>query len=126
MKPVDLVVRLEWAAVLVACVVAYGWASASWWLFAALILAPDLSMLGYLAGPRAGAVAYNLVHALIGPIIAGAFAMLVPSPGWLLPVAIIWLAHIGLDRMLGYGLKYADGFQSTHMGRIGRGRRESA
>lgn len=121
MRPVDLLVRLEWLAVFVAAIAFYAWLDASWWLFALLILAPDLSAAGYLAGPRVGAIAYNSVHTLVTPIILGALGLWLDS-AWLLPVATIVLAHIAIDRALGYGLKLATGFQDTHMGRIGKAR----
>jgi hypothetical protein len=76
-------------------------------------------MLGYLAGPRAGAAAYNAAHMTAGPLALGAAGLLANLPA-LAPLAAIWLAHIGLDRALGYGLKYAAGFRDTHLGRIGR------
>ena len=122
MRPVDILVRLEWAAVFLAAVVLYWWLGASWWLFALLILAPDLSMAGYLAGPRAGAIVYNVFHALIGPL-ALAAAGLAFGLSWAFSVATIWLAHIALDRTLGYGLKLATAFTDTHMGPIGAARR---
>lgn len=122
MRPVDILVRLEWAAVFLAAVVLYWWLGASWWLFALLILAPDLSMAGYIAGPRAGAIAYNVFHALIGPL-ALAAAGLAFGLAWAFSVATIWFAHIALDRTLGYGLKLATGFTDTHMGPIGAARR---
>ena len=111
--------RLEGAALLAAAAVLYAQTAAPWWLFAVLVLAPDLSLLGYLAGPRSGAIAYNAVHTTLGPIILWLLGQF-----WLSPdataVALIWLAHIGADRMLGYGLKYGAGFGYTHLGRIGR------
>lgn len=122
MRPVDILVRLEWAAVFLAAVFLYWWLGASWWLFALLILAPDLSMAGYLAGPRVGALLYNVFHALIGPLALAAIG-LATGPPWAFAVATIWLAHIALDRMLGYGLKLATGFTDTHMGPIGAARR---
>lgn len=88
----------------------------SWALFALLFLAPDLSFAGYLAGPRAGAAAYNLLHSYVGP--AGA-AVLALSNGRPATVALIWAAHVGFDRLLGYGLKYPTAFGDTHLGRIG-------
>lgn len=122
MRPIDILVRLEWAAVFVAAIVLYWWLGAPWWLFALLILAPDLSMAGYLAGPRAGAAAYNVFHALIGPLALAGAGLLFPLP-WAFAVSTVWLAHIALDRMLGYGLKLATGFSDTHMGPIGAARR---
>ncbi|MGH2532031.1 MAG: DUF4260 domain-containing protein [Thermomicrobiales bacterium] len=88
----------------------------SWLLFAALILAPDLSALGYLAGTRVGALCYNLAHAFIAPgalvFVGFAGSSLATS------LALIWAAHIAGDRAIGYGLKYADGFKITHLQRI--------
>jgi Domain of unknown function (DUF4260) len=111
--------RLEWLAVLAASLVAYGLAGFSWWLFALLILAPDLSMLGYLGGPRIGAFTYNAVHTLIAPGIVALAAWLFASP-FSMALALILVAHIAADRALGYGLKYASGFKDTHLGKIGR------
>jgi hypothetical protein len=82
-----------------------------------LILAPDLSMVGYAAGNRAGAAAYDLVHTSAWPIAVGVAGVLADS-GSAVAVALIWLAHIGLDRALGYGLKYATGFKDTHLQRV--------
>jgi hypothetical protein len=121
MRPVDLIVRLEWAAVTVAAIVAYWLSGGSWLLFAVLILAPDLSMLGYLAGPRVGAYAYNAVHVLFWPVVLILLGLLMSERWVLLHVGLIWLAHIAIDRALGYGLKLPTGFQDTHLGRIGRG-----
>ena len=76
-------------------------------------------MLGYLSGPRVGAAAYNAVHVYVLPLtllLAGFIAGLPAA----MASALIWIAHIGLDRALGYGLKYATGFGDTHLGRIGR------
>jgi hypothetical protein len=91
---------------------------ASWWLYAALFLAPDLSFLAYLAGPRLGAIGYNALHATIGPLLLGLCGVAMPWP-MAGSIALIWLAHIGIDRALGYGLKSAAGFGLTHLGRIG-------
>ena len=119
MKPLDLAIRLEWAAVAVVAVAFYAMAGVSWWLFAVLILAPDLSMLGYLAGPRVGAIAYNGLHILIVPLLL-ALAGSILGNSLAIAVALIWITHIAVDRALGYGLKLPSGFQDTHLGRIGR------
>lgn len=111
----------EGAAVMLASLIAYGQLSASWGTFALWFLLPDLSMLAYLAGPRAGAASYNAAHSYIGPMLVGVLAITV-SPG-LAPIALIWAAHIGMDRMLGYGLKAPHAFSSTHLGVIGQARR---
>lgn len=111
--------RLEGMAVLAVAAIAYAASGQSWWLFAVLFFAPDLAMVAYLAGPRAGAAAYNAAHTYVVPSIlglAGVWSGKMP----LLAVATIWIAHIGFDRMLGYGLKYATGFGDTHLGRIGK------
>lgn len=114
-----LLLRAEGLAVAVASIVAFSLSGASWWLFAALILAPDLSMLFYLGGPRLGAAAYNAVHTYLGPIaLFGASVATGASTG--VAIAFIWGAHIGIDRALGFGLKYDDAFNSTHFGRLGR------
>jgi len=117
-RSVDLIVKLEWAAVALAALIAY-WFVGRWWFFALLILAPDLSMLGYLVGKRAGAIAYNLAHILFWPIILLLYGTFVGSR-LSLELGLIWLAHIAVDRALGYGLKYATDFRDTHLGRIGR------
>ncbi|MGH2558847.1 MAG: DUF4260 domain-containing protein [Thermomicrobiales bacterium] len=88
----------------------------SWLLFALLILAPDLSALGYFAGSRVGALSYNLAHAFIAP---GALVFLgFAGSSLATSLALIWAAHIAGDRLLGYGLKYDDGFKITHLQRI--------
>jgi hypothetical protein len=112
------ILRLEGAVLAAAALMAYTHIGASWWLFALLVLAPDLSFAAYVAGPRIGAVVYNLVHSTTGPVLLGTLAYLAGEVP-LVAIALIWLFHIGIDRMLGYGLKYASGFVDTHLGRIG-------
>jgi hypothetical protein len=89
----------------------------SWLLFAILVLAPDLSFAAWAAGPRVGAAGYNLVHNLLLPIGLATYGVLGDSRG-ATAVALIWLAHIGGDRMLGYGLKYPTTFKDTHLQRV--------
>lgn len=113
--------RLEGAAFFFGGVAALSClAPEQWKLWLALFLAPDLSMLAYLVNPRIGAAAYNFAHSYLAPVLLAALAML-QTPA-LLPYAILWIAHIGFDRALGYGLKYPDAFTSTHLGPIGRAR----
>jgi hypothetical protein len=114
-----LLLRLEGAAMFVLALVLYPKVSDSWLLLAALFLAPDLGMLGYLAGARIGAIAYNAAHFELLPIALAIAGLLYPAV-LLIALALIWLAHIGIDRALGYGLKYEVGFRFTHLGRIGR------
>lgn len=117
--------RIEHAAMALAALVAYQLTGASWWLFAALILVPDVSMAGYLVNPRVGAWCYNAVHSWIAP---AALWLASLAGGWplLTQVAIILAAHIAIDRMLGYGLKRESGFHDTHLGPIGPARRQGA
>jgi len=117
--------RLEGLAAAALSAVFYARTGASWWLFAALWLAPDLSLLGYLAGPRMGARIYNAIHSYVTPATLAVTALLLQSPAPL-PYALIWMNHIGVDRLLGYGLKYPEGSGWTHMGRlVGRRRAEA-
>jgi hypothetical protein len=113
--------RLEGAAVFLAGLVLYAQLGAPWWLAVPLLLLPDVSAAGYLAGPRIGALAYNVVHnwafglALLGVGLAASVA----------PIAVLGataIAHVGMDRAVGYGLKLPTSFQDTHLGRIGRDR----
>lgn len=90
-----------------------------WWLWLAVLLAPDLGMIGYLAGPRLGASLYNLVH-LYALAMAMVLIGMTSGQSDLITVGLLWLAHIGFDRALGYGLKKPEGFTHTHLGRIGR------
>jgi hypothetical protein len=110
--------RLEGLVVFAISLVLYGRTGESWWLFATLLFAPDLSFLGYLSGPGAGAVAYNAAHSTAGPAVL-ALAGLLLSYQPAVAIGLIWLAHCGIDRALGYGLKYGAGFGFTHLGRIG-------
>lgn len=117
---VAAILRLEGALVLLLAVLAYGWVlHGGWGRFALLFLVPDLSMLGYLAGRRAGAVAYNLGHSHGLPVALAGLGLMAGAPG-LVSGALIWVAHIGFDRMLGYGLKYPTEFGHTHLGLRGR------
>ena len=113
--------RLEGAFFLALAIYGFSQSGWSWWWLAVLVLAVDVSMLGYLAGPKLGAAIYNLGHNLVGPgLILGWY--LLDGPLSALALGSIWLAHIGLDRVVGYGLKFADRFTHTHLGEIGRRR----
>jgi hypothetical protein len=110
--------RLEGLTLFVVSIVVYGRLDFAWWPFALFLLAPDLSALGYLGGPRLGAFAYNTVHALVLPVLLLAGAWVAGSPTGI-QVALIWLAHIGMDRTVGYGLKFPDAFKHTHLDETG-------
>ncbi len=116
---VRLLLRLEGIAALAVAVALYAHAGFSWPIFALLLLSPDLSMLAYFAGPRAGAAAYNVAHtyAVALPLVLAGFFAALPA---LTAAGLILIAHIGLDRALGYGLKYSTAFGDTHLGRSGR------
>ncbi|RTL58177.1 MAG: DUF4260 family protein [Rhodocyclaceae bacterium] len=116
---VRIVLRLEGLCVLIAASIAYSKFGLGWGTFALFFLTPDISFLGYLAGPKVSAISYNLAHSYIGAIACLAIGFLLPESA-VLCAGMIWCAHIGFDRALGYGLKYSDGFSFTHLGRIGR------
>jgi Domain of unknown function (DUF4260) len=113
--------RAEGVAAFAAALAFYGRNDLPWSVFALLFLTPDLSTLAYLAGPRAGALGYNLAHtyAMALALAVAGFLAGVPSAE---AGGLIWIAHIGFDRALGYGLKYPTAFGDTHFGRIGRPR----
>jgi hypothetical protein len=113
--------RLEGLGLLVVACVLYHRTGLSWWWFAGLFLVPDLSFLAYVFGRGAGTLAYNLTHTEIGPAALGLIGLtLLPAA---LPFALIWAAHVGWDRMIGYGLKYASSFDHTHLGPVGKAAR---
>jgi Domain of unknown function (DUF4260) len=114
-----LVLRGEGLALFCLGTAAFGSAGLSWWLFAALFLAPNIGLAGYLAGPRIGAIAYNALYTITLPVSLAVLGMVGEST-LLWGVAAIWTAHIGFDLMLGYGLKYSTEFGHTHLGRVGR------
>lgn len=106
--------RLEGAAILAATVFLYARGHFAWWLFAVLFLSPDISMLGYLANAKVGAALYNLVHTYGSPVVLLLVGWSLTAPE-VMPYGLIWLAHLGFDRMLGYGLKYPTQFRDTHL-----------
>jgi Domain of unknown function (DUF4260) len=111
--------RLEGLTLFAGMTLLYAIWGGSWWIYAILFLAPDLSFAGYLGGPRAGAIIYNAAHSYMVPVTFMVTGLAMASP-LVLSIAMIWMAHIGFDRALGYGLKYGTGFGFTHLGRIGR------
>lgn len=116
---VKMLLRLEGLFVLIAASVAYSRFGQGWGMFALIFFVPDISFLGYFAGPKVAAISYNLAHTYIGAVTCLVAGMVLPAPS-ILGAGIIWCAHLGFDRALGYGLKYPDGFGFTHLGRIGR------
>lgn len=116
---VRVLLRFEGLAILVASVLAYAKFGAGWGTFALFFFVPDISFVGYLAGPAAGAISYNFAHSLIGALAVLAAGLFFSMPA-AMAAGTIWGAHIGFDRALGYGLKYSAGFGFTHLGIIGR------
>ena len=112
-----MLLHIEGFVVLVVAGVVYHELGASWGKFAALLLVPDISMVGYFFGKKIGAHAYNSAHTYLAPFLLWTFAHFANHSG-LLPLCVIWIAHIGLDRLLGYGLKYPTDFKATHLNRV--------
>lgn len=112
-----VLLHVEGLVVATAAVVLYLWADFPWWLLVALALAPDLSMVAYLAGQRVGAAVYDAAHTYAIPVVVATAGVLGEADA-VTQVGLIWLMHIGIDRALGYGLKYPSGFKDTHLQRL--------
>ena len=112
-----ILLRIEGAAVAIAALALYAHSDYSWLLLAILVLAPDLTAIGFLAGPRVGTLTYNAAHTTVTPIVLGTIGVVLPSDT-ATAVALIWLIHIGVDRAVGYGLKYPSAFKDTHLNRV--------
>jgi Domain of unknown function (DUF4260) len=82
-----------------------------------LALAPDISLVGFAAGQRVGTAIYNAAHTYVVPVALGAIGV-VAEMDLAIQVALVWLTHIGVDRTIGYGLKYPSGFKDTHLQRV--------
>lgn len=114
-----MLLQIEGACIFGSTIWAYSRLNQSWWTFVGLLFVPDLGMAGYLANTSAGAVLYNSVHTETPPILLLCTALARGNKA-ATGLALCWLAHIGLDRMLGYGLKYGSGFTHTHLGIFGK------
>jgi Domain of unknown function (DUF4260) len=112
-----VLLRAEGLAVAVAAIALYFHAGYPWWLLVALVLAPDVSMVGYLAGPIVGAAAYDAAHTYVLPIVLVAVGVIADAE-LATQFGLIWFTHIGVDRAVGYGLKYPTGFKDTHLQRV--------
>jgi hypothetical protein len=113
----NIILRLEGAVVFAAAIALYASQSGSALLFIVLLFTPDVSMIGYMANPGLGALTYNLVHTYAFPALLMAIALAL-NVQWLILIALILFAHIGMDRLVGYGLKYPTVFKETHLGRV--------
>jgi hypothetical protein len=109
--------RLEGAIAAAAAGTAYFHYGHPWWLFLALLLAPDVSFAGYAGGQRLGVAVYNAAHAYVGPLILLTYGS-VAGNGAAVAVALVWVVHIGGDRALGFGLKYPTALKETHLDRV--------
>ena len=112
-----LLLRAEGAALLVGAISLYLHLDFNLLALALLALAPDVSIAGFLAGPRVGSVVYDAVHTTVGPIALGTVGVLADGDV-AVQLSLIWLAHIGADRALGYGLKYPTAFRDSHLQRV--------
>ncbi len=115
----NLLLKLEEVAIFLFCLFIFNQLDFAWWWFPSLLLLPDIGMMGYLINPKIGAFTYNLLHHRFVASIVAIYALTYGNDYWIL-TAIILFAHISFDRALGYGLKYADSFNNTHLGIIGK------
>jgi hypothetical protein len=112
-----LLLHIEGLVVLALSVYFYFHLQFNWIVFVVLLLAPDLSALGYLKNVKVGSVLYNLFHTYTITVVTMICGLLIHNNNVLM-ISLIWIAHIGMDRMLGYGLKYPTKFQDTHLNRV--------
>lgn len=110
--------KLEEAALFALCIYFFSMLPFAWWWFPALLLLPDIGMMGYAVNPKIGAITYNLFHHRGVAAMVAIIGLILDNDIWKL-AAVIMFAHISFDRMLGYGLKFPDSFHNTHLGKIG-------
>lgn len=115
------IIKIEEIAKLALCYMLSLYLGYAWWIFLAWLLAPDISMLGYLINKKTGAIVYNFVHHQALAILVGLFGLWTGSNDWIL-AGLVLFGHSAMDRSFGYGLKYADNFKHTHLGWIGKNR----
>jgi len=113
----NVLLKIEGATILILSTILYFYFGGEWPMFLILFLAPDISMLGYIANKKIGANSYNIFHFYLLPAIL-ILVGLIYNNNTLILLALIWMAHIGIDRVLGYGLKYPTGFKDTHLQRV--------
>jgi len=118
----NTLLKLEEIALFLLCIFLFNQLNFAWWWFPALLLLPDLGMLGYLVNAKTGAFTYNLLHHRLVATSVAFYALSYGGDYWKLS-AIILFAHISFDRAMGYGLKYNDSFSSTHLGAIGKAKK---
>ncbi|MEI6489935.1 MAG: DUF4260 domain-containing protein [Bacteroidota bacterium] len=113
------IIKLEELAMLSFAMYLFNGLGMSWWWFTAFLFVPDLSMIGYLANPKVGALLYNFIHHKALAIIVYLAGIYFKNTS-LQFTGIILFAHSSMDRVMGYGLKYQDSFNNTHLGIIGK------
>jgi uncharacterized protein DUF4260 len=111
--------RLEGLAAFAAGLAVFGASGGNWLLIVPLLLLPDVSAAGFLAGPRIGTFTYNLIHNWVPGLAVLAVGVWLASPAIVIAGSIL-IAHVGMDRAVGYGLKLPSSFHDTHLGRMGR------
>ena len=110
-------IQLEGMIVMILGIYIYFASGYSWWIFLLLLFVPDISMAGYMINTKIGAYLYNASHTFIAPLLLLLVGIMF-SMDSLLMVGLIWMVHIGMDRMMGYGLKYKTHFKDTHIQRL--------
>jgi hypothetical protein len=110
--------KLEELAIFLLAIYAFSSLNFAWWWFPALLLVPDLSMIGYVVNPAVGAVVYNIVHHKAVGLLIGFLGVVTGNQNLMLAGTIL-IAHSAMDRVFGYGLKYPDSFKHTSSGTIG-------
>lgn len=113
------ILKLEELSIFLLCIFLFSKLSFAWWWFPTLLLIPDIGMLGYMINARVGAFTYNLFHYRFIAALIALYAFTYGNENWKL-AALILFAHISMDRAMGYGLKYDEGFHKTHLGTIGK------
>lgn len=115
----NTLLKLEELAIFLFCIFLFSKLNVAWWWFPALLLLPDIGMIGYLISPKIGAYTYNLLHHRFVAALVAFYAFTYGNEYWKI-AALILIAHISFDRVFGYGLKHNDGFNHTHLGLIGK------
>jgi hypothetical protein len=119
MDRMNILLKFEEGAIFLFCIFLFSKLNFAWWWFPALLLLPDIGMIGYLISSKIGAYTYNFTHHRLVATIVALYAISYGNEYWKL-MTIILFAHISLDRALGYGLKHNDSFHNTHLGVIGQ------
>jgi hypothetical protein len=117
-----VILRIEGSVLFAASIAVFAVQGQQWWLYPALLLVPDIFMIGYLRNTKLGAVIYNIGHSYPAAALVTTLGFLVSSP-ITIAVGAIWFGHIGWDRMFGYGLKYGTSFKHTHLGDLDNSRK---